>query len=191
MAIPVVETVTIRIDRLFAEAGAVEQLTGGGFEQVERARDVDPVALGPAMRSVVPLDRHAGIARADAGIGKNRQQPLQGRRRAEQQLDPSDHVVLVERVGRTRGGDAQEARGSRHRISPICSGTSPTANKTARANAKFPGTPRCEDYPRPRLPQRPRAREELGEAAAACGGAARRACCGRIKAGGSRGRRVR
>ena len=41
----------------------------------------------PSRALVVPFDRHAGIARADAGVGEHRQQPLQHRSPAEQQLD--------------------------------------------------------------------------------------------------------
>ena len=80
VAMPVVDTVTTASIARLPMPALVEQPDGRRFEQVERSRDVDPVALGPAVLAIVPFDRHPRIARADAGIGKDRQQPLEARR---------------------------------------------------------------------------------------------------------------
>jgi len=54
-----------------AQTCAVESLTGNAFQQIERARNVATVTLGPAMRLVVPLERHRRVAPLDAAIRKH------------------------------------------------------------------------------------------------------------------------
>src|SRR6516162_2191924 len=61
------------VDLAFVAAGMVEELPGRRFEQIECGREIDAVALCPAVRLIVPFDRHAGVARANSGVGKDRQ----------------------------------------------------------------------------------------------------------------------
>src|SRR6516162_783011 len=103
------------VDLALVAAGPIEELQGRRFEQIRCGSEIDAVALRPTMLPVVPFDRHAGIARADSRIGKHRQQTVAVLRAAEQALDALNHVVLIERVGRDRSGDAEQAWASRHR----------------------------------------------------------------------------
>ncbi len=64
--------------------------------------EIERVAFGPAMRALVPVERHAGIAALDAGMVEDRHQPVEigggglGEKVARAQRD----VGLAERVGR-------------------------------------------------------------------------------------------
>src|SRR5207237_6302903 len=85
-----------------------------GFQQIERAGQIGAVALGPAMRLVVPIERYRGVALLDAAVDKDRQQPVEIRRAPEQPPDALDHLFLAERIRRHGGGQGQEARGGWH-----------------------------------------------------------------------------
>ena len=106
---PVVETTTM------LSTGSPEHLLGCCFEEIERGSQVDAVALGPAMRAVVPFDRYAGISPEYSGVQKYRQQAIKIRRAPEQELDAFDDVALIEQKGRNRGRDGEETREGKHR----------------------------------------------------------------------------
>ena len=97
----------------------VEYPSGDNFQEIQRARQVTAVALGPAMRLVVPLDRHRRVAPGNAAIDEDRQQTIELDRAPEQPLDPFDDLFLAERMRRHGGGESQQARRERHRTAPL------------------------------------------------------------------------
>src|SRR5690606_38160186 len=93
-------------DVLRRAAGALEAALRRFLDQSQSVLDEERVPLGPAVRLQVPLDGHAGMAAVDAGIAEGRQQPLDLREIATEQLRcQTDHFALVEAIGRDRGGD--------------------------------------------------------------------------------------
>ncbi len=88
-------------------AGRAEHLLGCRLEQVERGGEVNAVALGPAMRPVVPFERHAGVSPLYSCVKEHRQQAIEVRRAPEQKFHAFDHVALVERIWRNRRRDGE------------------------------------------------------------------------------------
>jgi hypothetical protein len=98
-----------------APTRAVESLTGNAFQKIECARNIATVTLGPAMRLVVPFERHRRVAPVDTAIREHGQQTVEDGRPAEQPLDPLDDFLLTEHIGRHGGGQGQQPRRERHR----------------------------------------------------------------------------
>jgi len=61
----------------------MERLLGRRLEEVKRGSEVNTVALGPAVRTIIPIDRHAGVSPIDAGVQEYRQQAVEVRRAPE------------------------------------------------------------------------------------------------------------
>jgi len=105
-----------RADVVGANAGGVEEAARDGVEELDGGVEIERIALGPAMRLAEPLERHRGIAPADAAIGEDRQQVVELRRPGEQPLHMLGDCFLVERIGGDRGRDRGQARDGLHRI---------------------------------------------------------------------------
>ncbi len=75
--------------------------------------DVEAILLRPAVWLSVPLQRHAGMALVDAGVGEGGQKPLDLRaaRHAEQFAGEARHIGLPQHMGRGGRGEGGKADG--------------------------------------------------------------------------------
>ncbi len=91
-----------RVERLGTQSRLVEALPGDRLEEIESAVDIDLVALFPARRVLVPIDRDAGIPRLDAGIVEDRYESLDFGfgNLAEQELEARPDVRLMQGIRR-------------------------------------------------------------------------------------------
>jgi hypothetical protein len=65
------------VDIVLVAAGEIKHSTGCRLEKIERGAEIDAVALGPAMLTVVPFDRHAGVSRLNSSVQEYRQQAVE------------------------------------------------------------------------------------------------------------------
>ncbi len=64
------------VDVFRSEPGLVERLQRRLFDQRQRRRKIGLVAIDPAARLEIPVDRHGAMPLFDAGILEDRHQPL-------------------------------------------------------------------------------------------------------------------
>ena len=93
MAMPVVETTTMLSMSSFSRPVRQSTCSVAASRRSSAEAEIDAVALGPAVRAVVPFDRHAGVSPVYSGVQEYRQQAIEVRRAPEQELDAFDHVV--------------------------------------------------------------------------------------------------
>ncbi len=106
---PVVEATTMASMSPVSRSASFEKMPGDPLEQGDGVFDVKCGALGPTVIALVPIDRHTGIARFDAGVLEHGKEAGDVAAASEKLLCPSGHVPLVENVGRDSGFEGQQA----------------------------------------------------------------------------------